>query len=155
MSHGAASFNSQAPQARQCRASISRASVRTTAVGELPHISTDIGGCRAISLIGPMTLPLQNSAPLRSRFTHASIKSSAKPQSNFGSDIRAPQSLSLDNSKLFFIGSNALPFVLVKAGSALQRQPAVKRGYVGSVQTDCLRHDDYRSADFSGPMVAA
>lgn len=30
-----------------------------------------------------------------------------------------------------------------------------RRGYAGAVPTDCISHDDYRSADFIGPMVAA
>lgn len=34
-------------------------------------------------------------------------------------------------------------------------RPAVKRGYVGAAPTDCIRHDDYRSADFIGPLVPA
>jgi hypothetical protein len=147
MSHGGESFNSQAPQVRQCKASISRASCRMPAVGGLPTIS--------MVRIGPMILALQNSAPFRSRLTQASIRNSAIPHSSLGNAIMAPCHRALEQSRLFVAGSTGLPDVLVKARSAPQRQLTIKRGYAGTVLTDCIRHDDYRSADFSGPMVAA
>jgi hypothetical protein len=155
MSHGGESFNSQAPQVRQCKASISRASCRMPAVGGLPTISTLTGGTRAMVRIGPMILALQNSAPFRSRLTQASIRNSAIPHSSLGNAIMAPCHRALEQSRLFVAGSTGLPDVLVKARSAPQRQLTIKRGYAGTVLTDCIRHDDYRSADFSGPMVAA
>lgn len=46
-------------------------------------------------------------------------------------------------------------FHVVNNGTLSASGSQAKRGYVGSVQTDCLRHDDYCSADFIGPMVAA
>lgn len=36
-----------------------------------------------------------------------------------------------------------------------QSKSPFRRGYAGAVQHDCIRHDDYRSADFIGPMVSA
>jgi hypothetical protein len=155
MIHGGASFNSQAPQVLQCSANISRASSRTLAVGGLPTRSTLTAGARAMDRIGPMILALQNSAPFRSRLTQASIRYSAIPHSSFGNAIMAPRHRALEHSRLFVAGSTELPIVLVKTRAAARQQPAVRRGYAGAVQHDCIRHDDYRSADFSGPMVTA
>lgn len=39
-----------------------------------------------------------------------------------------------------------------------QHQPTVnllQRGFAGTAPYDCIRHDDYRSADFAGPRVSA
>jgi hypothetical protein len=44
---------------------------------------------------------------------------------------------------------------LPKRERPARTETRARRGYAGAVQHDCIRHDDYRSADFSGPMVAA
>ena len=149
MNHGGASFNSQAPQARQCRVRTSRASANTTLVGELPHKSTVTGGVRAMPLIGPIMRSLQKSAPFLSLLVHAHIRNIAIPQSSFGSGIIPPQKRVLDNSRLFRAGSKSLTRILVNGHLAL------RRGFAGPIPTDCIRHDDYRSADFAGPRVSA
>lgn len=39
-------------------------------------------------------------------------------------------------------------------GSGVKSFPH-RRGYAGRLLIDCIRHDDYRSPAFTGPMVAA
>lgn len=110
-SYGCSLLNSQAPQALQCTAYISRQDRNIARVGSLPIISTVKGGLRANSRRGPIPLRRHHSAPLRSRATQTDIKMVAISGVNFDRDISATHNLCLDNSRLFGSGSTASPIV--------------------------------------------
>lgn len=101
MTYGGSPDHLQAPQARQCKAYISRHWRNISKVGELPMMSTVKGGFRANSRKGPIPLRSHQSAPFRSRDTQECMRKVAISGVNFDIGINAPHHLALVISRLF------------------------------------------------------
>lgn len=139
---GQRSFIVQPPQALQHRASTAEAACM---VGTSPIASSSLRNRPT-----PRRRHVCAPAPTTKACTSIGTSTAAGDIGTIDPAMAAPRSLSVH-------GGCGIKFRQLENGEPVKSHPdqsRSRRGYAGNLRTDCISHDDYRSADFNGPMVA-